>query len=514
MMSGKEALAKLMAEKNINIYQLSVKSGVDKATVSRILSSETLQPKLATLKSLASGLDVPADILIQMFYPEPIVEHPYGEIRYEDWGEAPDVSTGFSGRTDELTKLENWISKESCRLVSITTAIPKSGKTYLATKLAQKICKAFNHVLWVSLKNQPSLNEIAISLNQILPQSAQCPELLNDNERVNHIIHCFSEYRCLVILDRVEAILNQNPRNSLTYLPGYEKYGELFEQVGKCKHQSCLLLTSREKPKEVFDLERQPVPVRSLNLKGFDNEKIFEDILQDKFEVHNPKFKTITPQWKEVIKLCGGNIWLFNLVSDTIITLHSGDAGQYLGYSTLVQSEYKYELEQSFNRLSVIEKNIMYWIAINYGSNSNEAIDITVIISELEKFISRSDILDAVKFLKERSFLEQSINSGLTVQSEMLIRYIRKRFVDELCQDIARFIKTHNPDTLDILLMYDLAKSHNSSSFLKSMERELQQYLPRDKTLREHFNLMSSVLKKLPHIGYTQDNIRYLLDNI
>ncbi|NJL10380.1 MAG: hypothetical protein HC908_10015 [Calothrix sp. SM1_7_51] len=40
--------------------------------------------------------------------------------------------------------------------------------------------------------------------------------------------------------------------DSGSYQPGYEVYGELLQRVGRAKHQSCLLLTSREKPREII----------------------------------------------------------------------------------------------------------------------------------------------------------------------------------------------------------------------------------------------------------------------
>jgi len=37
---------------------------------------------------------------------------------------------------------------------------------------------------------------------------------------------------------------------------GYEGYGQLLRRVGESEHQSCLLLTSREKASEIVSLER------------------------------------------------------------------------------------------------------------------------------------------------------------------------------------------------------------------------------------------------------------------
>src|SRR5204863_1320208 len=49
---------------------------------------------------------------------------------------------------------------------------------------------------------------------------------------------------------------------------GYEGYGKLLQQVGQIRHQSCLLLTSREKPKEVAALEGASGSVHSQPLAG------------------------------------------------------------------------------------------------------------------------------------------------------------------------------------------------------------------------------------------------------
>jgi len=73
--------------------------------------------------------------------------------------------------------------------------------------------------------------------------------------------------RCLLILDNLEAILQSGQRAG-RYRKGYEHYGRLIQRVGETQHQSCLVLTSREKPKEVAPLEGKSSPVRSLQLAG------------------------------------------------------------------------------------------------------------------------------------------------------------------------------------------------------------------------------------------------------
>ena len=61
------------------------------------------------------------------------------------------------------------------------------------------------------------------------------------------------QHRCLLVLDNAESILKLGAHCGL-YRPGYEDYGVLLKQVGEQSHQSCLLLTSREKPLEFSQL--------------------------------------------------------------------------------------------------------------------------------------------------------------------------------------------------------------------------------------------------------------------
>jgi len=76
-------------------------------------------------------------------------------------------------------------------------------------------------------------------------------------------------HRCLLVLDNLETLLQSgDPEGG--YLPGYEGYGRLIRRLAESAHQSCVLLTSREKPREIETLEGVRSPVRSLRLSGMD----------------------------------------------------------------------------------------------------------------------------------------------------------------------------------------------------------------------------------------------------
>jgi hypothetical protein len=182
----------------------------------------------------------------------------------QDWGEAIDVSV-FYGRSWELGTLERWIILERCRLVALL-GIGGIGKTALSVKLAEQLQGQFEYVIWRSLHNAPSVESLLVSLIDFFSNQQEV-DLPNDvNYRISRLLDYLKKHRCLVVLDNAETILC-SPTTQDTF-DGYEEYGKLFKRIGESRHQSCLVLTSREKPKEVAVLEGETFPVRSLQLSG------------------------------------------------------------------------------------------------------------------------------------------------------------------------------------------------------------------------------------------------------
>ena len=62
---------------------------------------------------------------------------------------------------------------------------------------------------------------------------------------------------------------------------GYEGFARLLRRMGETEHQSCLLLTSREKPGDLVPLEGSRSPVRALRLARLDADAC-EQLLAEK----------------------------------------------------------------------------------------------------------------------------------------------------------------------------------------------------------------------------------------
>jgi hypothetical protein len=190
-----------------------------------------------------------------------------------DWGEAPDVSL-FYGRTEELATLKHWILNDRCRLVTLLS-MGGMGKTCLSVKLTQHIQHHFEFVIWRSLLPALPLKDLLAELITLLSngQETNLPESVYS--RISRLIHYLQIHRCLLVLDKAETVLQSCAGRVTTcnnhtgcYCNNYEEYGQFFQRIGESPHQSCVVVTSREQPKEITLLEGDTLPVRVLPLKG------------------------------------------------------------------------------------------------------------------------------------------------------------------------------------------------------------------------------------------------------
>ena len=195
----------------------------------------------------------------------------------QSWGEAPDVSA-FYGREAELATLRAWATEEQCRVISLL-GMGGMGKTALSVKLAQQIAPEFSCVIWRSLRNAPSIQALMDDwlLTLSHQQRTTLPQDIDDS--IAALLDDLRDRRCLLIIDNFESILQAGQAQG-AYRPGYEDYGHLLRSLSDSHHQSCLILTSREKPIGLSNKEGTKLPVRSYQLKGIQQAAI-QCILQD-----------------------------------------------------------------------------------------------------------------------------------------------------------------------------------------------------------------------------------------
>ena len=142
------------------------------------------------------------------------------------------------------------------------------GKTALVTHLAEEVKDEFEYLIWRSLRNAPPLDEILADWILFLSDQ-QVYDLPDEvDKRISLLMDYLRQKRCLLVLDNAESILQAGEKAG-HYREGYEDYGQLLQRVGESRHQSCLVLTSREKPREFAPLEGKTTPVRTLQVSQY-----------------------------------------------------------------------------------------------------------------------------------------------------------------------------------------------------------------------------------------------------
>lgn len=344
--------------------------------------------------------------------------------RMQNWGEAIDVSC-FYGRQADLQTLETWALSTRCRLIGIF-GLGGIGKTALSVKLAQHVQSQFECIIWRSLRQAPPLNAL---LNEVLPT-------LTNSEAAEGSIATLMEQlrqkRCLLVLDNVESIL-EGGRWSGQYQPGYEAYRQLFERICDQPHQSCLILTGREKPSGIAVREGKELPVRSLQLQGLSAVEAQQILIAKGLE-------TTAAQHQALVNYFGGNPLALKIAATTIQTLFGGNIQAFLAQGSTVFSSLWDLLEQQFQRLSPLQQQVMYWLAVN-----QEGVTSLMLRSEIVPQVTWQELLEALEGLQERSLIETG-DTGLT-QQPVIMEYVTECFIRTIEQEIINrelnFLRTH-----------------------------------------------------------------------
>src|SRR3989441_2307870 len=340
-----------------------------------------------------------------------------------EWGEALGVPS-FYDREQELATLARWVVQERCRLVSVL-GMGGIGKSALAVRAMQQLAAHFAVVLFRSLRNAPDCSALLDDCLSVLSPEplGVVPQSLE--RRLSLLLLELRSRRVLLVLDNLEVLLEAG--DVLGRLrPGFEAYGHLLRQVAQTAHQSCLLLTSREKPAGLRALEGSRTLVRSLPLSGLDAAACAQLLAEHEVSGSHEEQARLG-------QIYAGNPLALNIVAETIADLFGGAIEQFLSGGTTIFGSITQLLDEQWGRLSPLEQTVLYWLAI-----LREPVTLDDLLAVLVVPLPRGQVLEAVDGLRRRSLIERGQRAGSFTLQLVVLEYVTTKLVTTASEEIGQ----------------------------------------------------------------------------
>ena len=336
------------------------------------------------------------------------------------------------GREQEIQNLERWIFDETCRVAAVWGMAGIGKTTLVALGIWQ-----WQSAGWLdsSTKRQQAFESwIGVKLSSgVLPW--RCVESIfatlkiplpgisnkkNDRDRnqlaIAHLMALLRERRYLIVLDGYEGVFGTQRLGK--YEEQFKDYDLLLQQLTTQPHRSCVLITSREKPRSLG--VEQAMSVRILRLRGLPHDAA-KTLLKKKetFEPVSPSparlqpFGTALPTAEttaanetaiqDLIELYDGNpLWL-KVAATTINESFNGDVIDFLARGKRIYDEQKSVLKSMFSRLDSAQQEVVGWLAINH-----EPATIETLQADIFDGAHKRDLIYTLRSL-ERCALVESI---------------------------------------------------------------------------------------------------------
>ncbi len=451
--------------------------------------------------------------------------------------DAPETNS-FQGRTGALKELRRWILHPARpRKLLAICGMGGIGKTYLAAQLARELGKNFDQVVWLKIEQtktpEASLqallhilrsdnliedddveaahvltNEKSIDSALSAEASAPLPPTVDRfhetfiDESIDTLIQQFIDYlsrrRCLIILDGFESAFKEYEKTrdadvekatddsartptfsasrrhqASLYQDRFKGYRRLLRAIRRSSEQqptvdaSCVILTSREKPRELLSLVEDDPLARLYTLGGLSHEEA--DAMLRSFRLRGSR-----EDYARLITRYRGHPMALRLAADTIKDVFFGGIRDFLEQDISVFDELRSVLKKQFKRLPPIEKEVMYWLAINGKACTLEDLKADIVALD-----HKQNLVYTLQSLERRSLVEIKQAEGVLFSLHPIVeQYVLDRFIREMFQALVR----SNWDTFN---RYALMKADAEESLRKfQVDHILQPILHR---LKNHF---------------------------
>jgi hypothetical protein len=200
--------------------------------------------------------------------------------------------------------------------------------------------------------------------------------------------------------------------------------------------------------------------VRSLQLRGLQ--------IEDAKNIFKAKgFSGSEMGLAELIDLYGGNPLALKVITTMIQEVFSGNIADFLKQNTLVLGDrLRTLLKQQVNRLSELEKEVVYWLAIMH-----EPITLSRLREDLLVAPMRSQLLEALASLERRCLIDKATQvESITEAGETLFtlqplvrKYVTEEFVEQSLDEIDAVLETQDIGQFKLLRNHSLIQPRSAS---------------------------------------------------
>lgn len=402
---------------------------------------------------------------------------------YLDWHEAPNLES-FYGRNQELAQLQTWINN-GCKLINIT-GIGGIGKTSLVSALIDNIQSQFKFIIWKTFHYPTSIIDFLNSLlNAFNLQSFENIQAGNFQ-----LIEHLNKHRCLVILDGIDTISNNS------------ELSDFIQKLSLYRHQSCIITTSREKQNTS---EVNTKIVANLKLNGLLKTEALDLLISRGFTGKELGVLAL-------IQLYRGNPLGLKLVTPFIQSVFAGNVAAFINQNTLIVGErLKNIIKQQLAKLSELETDIIYWLAI-----WQEPISFVRLQTHLLLSIDPATVLSGIIELENKSLLEKWVSDdeiSFTLQP-LVMKIVIDELIEKAVEEIQQVTQHQDISSFQILRNHWLLRPGTDDISGELIINQLQEKLNRiyGVNLPQIITQISSLLEnKSPlFIGYIACNLAAL----
>ncbi len=316
----------------------------------------------------------------------------------------------FYGREWELDLLAKWVIEEYCRVVCVL-GIGGIGKSSLAISLMHRLAERFEVVIWRSLRDLSGFEELLDGCLQVLIPESMSDKPAGPQKHLYDLLKQMRKIRVFMVLDGVEAVMMEGEGTG-RMRPGFDGLGSFLRMSSETEHQSCVFLTSREKPSVLIPFEGSQEPVKALRLARLDTNSC-KKLLAEK------NIKGSLAVQERLVDIYAGNPMALKIVAQTIIDLFDGEIAPFLEQGEIIFDGIRDLLGEQFARLSSIEQDVLLWMAI-----LGEPTTLDDLSEGMVNAASRSRLFEAVGALRNRSLIEPGKRQGSFSLHSIMLEYL------------------------------------------------------------------------------------------